>query len=68
MAPATLDRWLTRHRLSGLALARRLGVAESTVYRWRRGLRVPPPWLPLALAQLATTLQREPVRARKAAR
>lgn len=43
--------------LSRAELGRELGVDRSTVYRWEEGQRDIPPFLFLALRQLATDLE-----------
>jgi transcriptional regulator with XRE-family HTH domain len=58
-------RFRERHHLTQAALAELLTagqttpVRESTIQRWEYGDRTPPPYLKLALAFIATKLQRE---------
>jgi len=36
-----LKQWMTRHGVTGLELAKALGIASQTVYRYAHGQRVP---------------------------
>jgi len=58
-------RFRERHGLTQVALAELLTAGQendvfvSTIQRWEYGDRTPPPYLKLALAYIATKLQRE---------
>lgn len=53
MTPADLTAWRETHALTKVELARLLGVQPLAVSRWEGGTRSIPPFLPLALAELA---------------
>lgn len=56
MKPAELQKWRERHGMTQAELARALGVDVVTIGRWERGERVPPPYLYLALREIARDL------------
>lgn len=49
LTPDDLDDWMKEHAYSVRGLAAELGIAFTTVQRWRNGSVPCPPWLPLAL-------------------
>ena len=63
--PAHIRRFRERHSLTQTQLAEHLTAGQenevyvSTVQRWEYGDRKPPPYLKLALAQIAAKLSRE---------
>jgi transcriptional regulator with XRE-family HTH domain len=55
MTGKELKGWRQTHDLTQANLAERLGVATNTVYRWESDQRAIPPFLDLALRQIAST-------------
>ena len=53
MTPADLTAWRETHALTKVELARLLGVQPLAVSRWEGGTRSIPPFLALALQELA---------------
>jgi DNA-binding transcriptional regulator YiaG len=53
MTPADLTAWRETHALTKVELARLLGVQPLAVSRWEGGARSIPPFLRLALDELA---------------
>jgi DNA-binding transcriptional regulator YiaG len=53
LTPADLTAWRETHALTKKGLAQMLGVQPLAVSRWEAGTRAIPPFLPLALAELA---------------
>jgi DNA-binding transcriptional regulator YdaS (Cro superfamily) len=56
----TLQEWAKKVAMSDATIARELGVAASTVWRWRKGIVLPSAWACAELEQLtegAVTLQ-----------
>lgn len=53
MTGENVKAWRDRHGVTQMALAARLGVNHSTVWRWEHDKLPLPPWLPLALEAIA---------------
>lgn len=49
MKPSDLTNWRKRNKCSQITLAKELGVATMTVYRWEKAMREIPSFLHLAL-------------------
>lgn len=50
--PLELAGWMKLNGITDEHLARVLGIARFTVFRWRHGMTVPPPYLPFTLSAL----------------
>lgn len=59
MSPDDLKKWREAHGLGQAELARLLGVAPNTVWRWEVGMRVIPPLLPLAIEAVEARLKKQ---------
>lgn len=57
MTPEQVRAWRVRHKLSQPALAALLDIDKATVWRWEHGAVAIPPFLHLALAELARRLR-----------
>lgn len=54
-----LRAWRHRHNIQQWVLAERLGYERTIIWRWERGERPIPKWLPLALEQILRDMEDE---------